>query len=115
MTLVPLRPFPEAARDELADAQLRANLRHATDTIRAKRARVVSELPDWEGLREAGRARIRRNRRDGVAERLADQRRRLVARIAGAQVHERSSGGDLLGPTPVELLERVGLRRPHPG
>jgi L-lactate dehydrogenase complex protein LldF len=48
--------FPEAARVELANAQLRANLRDATDTIRAKRARVVAELPDWEELRDAGRA-----------------------------------------------------------
>jgi L-lactate dehydrogenase complex protein LldF len=48
--------FPEAARKELANAQLRANLRNATHTIRAKRARVVDELPDWEELREAGRA-----------------------------------------------------------
>jgi L-lactate dehydrogenase complex protein LldF len=47
--------FPEAARVELANAQLRTNLRHATGTIRAKRARVVAELPDWEELREAGR------------------------------------------------------------
>jgi L-lactate dehydrogenase complex protein LldF len=48
--------FPEAARKELANVQLRTNLRNATDTIRAKRARVVDELPDWEELREAGRA-----------------------------------------------------------
>src|SRR5207302_4360898 len=48
--------FPEAARAALADPQLRANLRNATQTIRAKRAAVVSELPDWEELREAGRA-----------------------------------------------------------
>ena len=47
--------FPEAARVELSNAQLRTNLRHATETIRAKRLRVVSELPDWEELREAGR------------------------------------------------------------
>ena len=47
--------FPEAARVELANHQLRTNLRHATQTIRTKRARVVSELPDWEELREAGR------------------------------------------------------------
>ena len=47
--------FPEAARVELANPQLRANLRNATDTIRAKRARVVGELPDWEELRESGR------------------------------------------------------------
>ncbi|HZT16219.1 MAG TPA: LutB/LldF family L-lactate oxidation iron-sulfur protein [Gaiellaceae bacterium] len=48
--------FPVAARRELANAQLRANLRAATDTIREKRARAVAEVPDWEELREAGRA-----------------------------------------------------------
>ncbi len=47
--------FPETARVGLADVQLRTNLRNATDTIRAKRARVVAELPDWEELREAGK------------------------------------------------------------
>ncbi|HYZ82158.1 MAG TPA: (4Fe-4S)-binding protein, partial [Solirubrobacteraceae bacterium] len=49
-------PFPQAARTALADAQLRHNLGHATQTIRAKRAEVVSEVPDWQELREAGRA-----------------------------------------------------------
>jgi L-lactate dehydrogenase complex protein LldF len=49
-------PFPAAARRAVADAQLRRNLTKATTTIRAKRARVVAELPDWEELREAGRA-----------------------------------------------------------
>jgi L-lactate dehydrogenase complex protein LldF len=48
--------FPIAAREALADSQLRHNLRNATTTIRDKRARVVAELPDWEELREAGRA-----------------------------------------------------------
>jgi len=48
--------FPEAARVELANVQLRTNLRNATDTIQAKRAKVVDELPDWEELREAGKA-----------------------------------------------------------
>ena len=48
--------FPEAARVELANPQLRANLRNATDTIRSKRAKVVEELPDWEALRDAGSA-----------------------------------------------------------
>ncbi|HEX5190977.1 MAG TPA: LutB/LldF family L-lactate oxidation iron-sulfur protein [Streptosporangiaceae bacterium] len=49
-------PFPVAARRALANPQLRRNLAKATTTIRAKRARVVGELPDWEELREAGRA-----------------------------------------------------------
>jgi L-lactate dehydrogenase complex protein LldF len=47
--------FPRSARDALADPQLRANLARATRTIREKRADVVSELPDWQDLREAGR------------------------------------------------------------
>ena len=47
-------PFPTAARAALADTQLRRNLGHATQTIRAKRAKVVGEVPDWEALRLAG-------------------------------------------------------------
>src|SRR3954470_1088331 len=47
---------PAAARRELANAQQRRNLGKATTTIRAKRARVVEELPDWEALRTAGAA-----------------------------------------------------------
>ena len=49
-------PFPVAARRALADTQLRRNLGKATRTIRAKRAAVVAELPDWEALRDAGQA-----------------------------------------------------------
>jgi L-lactate dehydrogenase complex protein LldF len=48
------QPFPRAARAALANSQLRRNLGHATETIRAKRARVVGEVPDWEALRVAG-------------------------------------------------------------
>ena len=54
--LKPTISFPDAARTALADTQLRRNLGHATHTIRAKRAGVVGELPDWQELREAGRA-----------------------------------------------------------
>ncbi|MBW4096036.1 MAG: iron-sulfur cluster-binding protein [Acidobacteria bacterium] len=49
-------PFPEFAHRELQDGQLRANLGHATRTIRQKRLSVVAELPDWEALRSAGSA-----------------------------------------------------------
>jgi L-lactate dehydrogenase complex protein LldF len=48
--------FPRAARTALGDTQLRTNLRKATTTIRAKRARAVAELADWERLRRAGEA-----------------------------------------------------------
>jgi L-lactate dehydrogenase complex protein LldF len=47
--------FETAAKTLLKDTQLRHNVRHATDVIRNKRARVVEEMPDWEALRESGR------------------------------------------------------------
>jgi L-lactate dehydrogenase complex protein LldF len=49
-------PFPAAARTALANPQLRRNLGHATATIRAKSAKVIAELPDWQELRSAGSA-----------------------------------------------------------
>lgn len=45
--------FPTAAKTALANTQLRRNVRHATDVIRAKRAVVVGETPDWQALRDA--------------------------------------------------------------
>jgi L-lactate dehydrogenase complex protein LldF len=50
------RTFPAAAKDALANQQLRRNLGAATRTIRTKRASVVAEVPDWAQLREAGAA-----------------------------------------------------------
>ena len=52
---MPVR-FEEAAKVALANTQLRRNMGKATQTIRGKRAAVVEELPDWQALREAGRA-----------------------------------------------------------
>jgi L-lactate dehydrogenase complex protein LldF len=49
-------PFPKNAATAVNDAQLRANLRTATTTIRQRRARRVAEVPDWEELRSAGAA-----------------------------------------------------------
>ncbi len=46
--------FPIAAQKLMGNAQLRHNVRHATDVIRKKRAKVVEEMSDWEQLREAG-------------------------------------------------------------
>ncbi|MEV6668941.1 lactate utilization protein B [Streptomyces sp. NPDC051162] len=48
--------FPRAAAVSTRDDRLRANLRHATHTIRAKRAQAVAELADWDRLRTAGAA-----------------------------------------------------------
>ncbi|MET9045606.1 LutB/LldF family L-lactate oxidation iron-sulfur protein [Streptomyces sp. NPDC004362] len=54
-TFVGMPSFPEAAHAAVGNKTLRGNLRHATHTIRAKRAKAVAELSDWTQLREAGR------------------------------------------------------------
>jgi L-lactate dehydrogenase complex protein LldF len=76
--------FPEAARIALGDSQLRHNLRHATTTIRDKRARVVAEVGDWEELREAGRA-IKADVMQRLDKLLPEFEEAVVA--AGGQVH----------------------------
>ncbi|WP_245402282.1 lactate utilization protein B [Nocardia albiluteola] len=55
-TYIGMPAFPAAAAVSTQDARLRANLRHATHTIRAKRAAAVAELADWPALRESGAA-----------------------------------------------------------
>jgi L-lactate dehydrogenase complex protein LldF len=77
-------PFPEAAREALADEQLRANLRRATTTIREKRSRAVTEVEDWEQLRLAGAA-----IKDDVLARLPELLVELEANVtaAGGVVH----------------------------
>ncbi|MET9297570.1 lactate utilization protein B [Streptomyces sp. NPDC003077] len=76
--------FPEAAGPATRDRQLRANLRHATHTIRDKRARAVAELSDWDRLRAAGAAVKDRTLRhlDHYLEQLED-----AVTAAGGHVH----------------------------
>jgi L-lactate dehydrogenase complex protein LldF len=76
--------FPRAARAELANDQLRRNLAKATSTIRAKRATVVAELPDWQELRDAGAA-IKARAMATLPEQLARLEERVAA--AGGVVH----------------------------
>jgi L-lactate dehydrogenase complex protein LldF len=83
--------FPDAARAALADAQLRANLGNATSTIRDKRARVVAEVPDWEELREAGRA-IKAEVMAHLDEHLVRFEGAVTA--AGGQVHWAADAGE---------------------
>ncbi|MGY1601470.1 LutB/LldF family L-lactate oxidation iron-sulfur protein [Geodermatophilus sp. SYSU D00815] len=78
------KPFPDAAREALRDGQLRANLGHATTTIRGKRAAVVGEVPDWAQLREAGRA-IKAATMARLDEHLEELERQVTAR--GGTVH----------------------------
>ncbi|WP_101830192.1 lactate utilization protein B [Frankia canadensis] len=78
------RPFPAAARDALADPQLRRNLGHATGVIRAKRAAAVAELDDWEQLRLAGEA-IKRSTMASLDTHLVRLEAEVTAR--GGTVH----------------------------
>ncbi|MEX3566790.1 lactate utilization protein B [Micrococcus endophyticus] len=77
-------PFPAAAREQLGNAQMRANIRHATHTIRGKRARVVEELPDWQALRQAGSA-LKQRTMARLPELLAQLEENVTAR--GGVVH----------------------------
>jgi L-lactate dehydrogenase complex protein LldF len=76
--------FPQAARAQLANEQLRRNLGKATTTIRAKRASVVAELPDWEALRDAGAA-IKAHAMATLPAQLETLERNVTA--AGGEVH----------------------------
>jgi L-lactate dehydrogenase complex protein LldF len=76
--------FVEISKVKLRDEQLRANLFKATHTIRDKRARVVAEVPEWEELREAGRA-IKAETLARLPELL--EQFEAAAKRAGAKVH----------------------------
>jgi len=86
-----LTMFPQAAKSALANSQLRRNLGKATTTIRAKRAAVVGELPDWEALRDAGSA-IKAQ----VMRHLDEYLLQLEASVerAGGQVHWASDAAE---------------------
>lgn len=76
--------FSHAVPEALSSTQLRANLRAATMSIRARRAGVVAEVPDWEALREAGAA-----IKDDALRRLDEVLLELEAAVvrAGGTVH----------------------------
>lgn len=76
--------FTSFASRELKNEQLRENLGFATHTIREKRAKVVSELPDWELLRTAG-SEIKQDVMARLPELLEDFERNFTAR--GGHVH----------------------------
>ena len=83
--------FEESARESLSDSQLRRNIGKATQSIRRKRAAVVEEMPDWEDLREAGRALKAR-----VMRHLDDYLLQLEESVkkAGGQVHWARNGAE---------------------
>jgi len=84
-------PFPIAAKQALADSQLRSNISNATHTIRAKRARVIAELDDFEQLRQAA-ADIKDDVLANMGHYLEQAEESLTA--AGATVHWARDGAE---------------------
>lgn len=98
--------FQAGARIALQDAQLRRNLRTATHTIRAKRAAVVGELPDWNELRMAGREIKVRTMRH-LDRYLLELEASVQA--AGGQVHW-AANAESANRLVVDLVRRAGAR-----
>jgi L-lactate dehydrogenase complex protein LldF len=90
-TYLGMPPFPQAAHDALGNPQLRRNLRHATTTIRGKRAQAVAELDDWQQLRQAAKA-----VKDHTLANLDTYLVRLEEKVtaAGGQVHWASDASE---------------------
>ena len=103
-TYLGMPPFPVAARAAVADSQLRANLTHATHTIRAKRAGAVAELTDWEQLRQAAKA-----IKDHTLAHLDTYLLRLEANVtrAGGHVHW-AADADEANAIVAGLVRRAG-------
>jgi L-lactate dehydrogenase complex protein LldF len=98
--------FPAAAKVALGNQQLRRNLGVATRTIRDRRAHVVAERPDWEDLREAGRALKARVLRhlDGYLVQFE-----AAVEHAGGHVHW-ARDADEAGGVVARLVEATGAR-----
>jgi iron-sulfur cluster protein len=97
-------PFPEAASSFVANAQMRANLRRATTTIRNRRDRVMSELTDLEELRLAAAA-----IKDDALSRLDMLVEQLEANVSarGGQVHFAADAAEATELV-VDLVRRAG-------
>lgn len=106
-TYLGMPAFPQAARDAVRDPVLRGNLRHATHTIRAKRARAVGELSDWAELREAGR-RIKDHTLRHLDRYLVQLEESVTA--AGGTVHWAADAGRPTGSWPGWSRRRASRR-----
>ncbi|MFI0453295.1 lactate utilization protein B [Actinomadura sp. 6N118] len=105
-TYVGLPSFPKAAREAVADTRLRANLAHATGTIRERRERAVAELPDWAELRESAR-----QIKDHTLRHLDHYLRMLEEKVtaAGGTVHW-ARDADEANAIVARLVEETGER-----
>ena len=104
--------FPQAAADSTQDAPLRGNLRHATHTIRDKRAKAVAELDDWAELREAGAA--IKDRTPAPSRPLSRAGRRRRSRRPAAHVHW-AADADEANRIVTGLVQETGETRGRQG
>lgn len=97
-------PFPVAARIALQDGQLRRNLATSVGDMRRRRAKVLSRVPQWEELREAG-ARLRERTLRDLDAHL--ERLEVSVTAAGGHVHWARDGDEacrIVG----DIMERCG-------
>ena len=102
----PLPPFAAAARVALQDSQLRRNLARATGTVRANRARMVEDLPDWSDLRHSAAA-IKEQTLRSLDVYLVQLEGMVQA--AGGQVHWARDAGEA-NRIITELVQAQGAR-----
>jgi L-lactate dehydrogenase complex protein LldF len=106
-TYLGLPSFPQAAPGVVADRQLRANLTHATGTIRTKRAAAVAELSDWDDLRAAAKA-IKDHTLANLDHYLLRLEEKVIA--AGGRVHW-ADGADEANAIVASLTRAAGADR----
>jgi L-lactate dehydrogenase complex protein LldF len=103
-TYLGMPAFPEAANKSTQNTRMRANLTHATHTIRDKRAKAVAELEDWAQLRAAGAAIKNRSLRH--LDRYLEQMEAAVE-AAGGHVHWAADAEEANGIV-TELVRMTG-------
>ena len=96
--------FTKAAESELDNATQRRNLHKATHTIRDKRMQVITEIDDWERLREAG-SHIKRDVMARMPELLEQFEQAVTAR--GGHVHWARDANEA-GAIVTELVRQTG-------
>ncbi|GGJ56017.1 LutB/LldF family L-lactate oxidation iron-sulfur protein [Deinococcus roseus] len=98
----PQKTFVDAAHDTLSNTQMRRNLRHVTTAIRDKRSRVVSEVENWEELRE-----VASGIKQHVLENLDTYLLQLEESVhkAGGQVHWASNAQEAR-----EIVAKIALQ-----
>ena len=104
--------FEDSAKVALANTQLRRNMGKVTQAIRGKRQLVVDEMPDWEALREAGRAIKERTLRhlDTYLLQLEGRSRGPAATSTGRATPPRRTGSSP-GSSPARRPERSSRSR----